>query len=271
MKRWDPSGALAVVTGASSGIGRCIAHQLADQGTKVIVVARREEQLTETLTSWQGNPPGSLMPIVGDLTEQNTRQKIVKTIKEQGHGGLDLLVNNAGVGAIGPFGEASPQRLRQVMEVNFFAVAELTRTLLPHLRQGHASVICNVGSVLGHCAVPDKSEYCASKFALHGWSDALRCELAAEGIQVTLVSPSTTRSEFFNSLIETDSGTASKSIGSWSPQRVAQHTVRAIVHRKREVILSGGGKLLVYADRLLPGLIHKILKRPRYAKRANAN
>ncbi|MEC7680310.1 MAG: SDR family NAD(P)-dependent oxidoreductase, partial [Planctomycetota bacterium] len=62
MRRWDPRDALAVVTGASSGIGRCIAHQLADQGTKVIVVARREEQLMETLTSWQGNPPGALIP-----------------------------------------------------------------------------------------------------------------------------------------------------------------------------------------------------------------
>ncbi|MGB1925884.1 MAG: SDR family NAD(P)-dependent oxidoreductase, partial [Rubripirellula sp.] len=114
-------------------------------------------------------------------------------------------------------------------------------------------------------------EYCASKFAMHGWNDSLRCELAAEGIQVTLVSPSTTRSEFFRSLIETDTGTKSKSFGSWSAEQVSKATIRAIIHRKREVILSTGGKLLVYADRLVPGLVNRILKRPRYAKRTNAN
>jgi len=271
MKRWDPNGATAVVTGASSGIGRSLTHLLADHGATVIAVARRNGQLSEMLNQWTPKNSGHIIPVTGDVTQKTTHQLIADEVGKIGNRRLDLLVNNAGVGAIGPFAEASPERLRQVMEVNFFAAAELTRTLLPSIIHGRNPVICNIGSVLGHCAVPDKSEYCASKFAMHGWSDSLRCELAGEGVQVTLVSPSTTRSDFFNSLIETDSGTTSKSLGSWSAERVALATLQAIRRRKREVLLSSGGKLLVYTDRLLPGLMNKILKRPRYAKRANAN
>lgn len=272
MTRWNPAGAIAVVTGASSGIGRCLAHRLADRGTTVLAVARRETQLTETVSSWEATGQGRILPLVGDITDPATHVNIKNQLHllSENHR-LDLLINNAGVGAIGPFAEATPQRLRQVMEVNFFSAAELTRSLLPSLRQSESAVICNIGSVLGHCAVPDKSEYCASKFALHGWSDSLRCELACEGIQVTLVSPSTTRSEFFHSLIETDSDTKSKSLGSWPADRVAAATLDAIIRRKREVLLSTGGKLLVYADRLFPGLMNKVLKRPRYAVKANAN
>ena len=141
------------------------------------------------------------------------------------------------------------------MEVNFFAPVELTRGLLPAIRRGRNSVICNVSSVLGHCAVADKSEYCASKFAIHGFSDSLRAELAPDNIQVTLVSPSTTRSEFFDSLVGTEAGTQSKSVGSWSPERVAKAAMSAIERRRSEVICSLGGKALVYADRLSPPIM----------------
>src|SRR5205085_10807559 len=107
-------------------------------------------------------------------------------------------INNAGIGAVGPFEDAGEERLRRVMEVDFFAPAELIRGALPLLKGGHHPIIVNIGSVLGHRAVPGKSEYCASKFALHGFSDALRAELAPQGIDVLLVSPSTTVSEFFD-------------------------------------------------------------------------
>ncbi len=172
---------------------------------------------------------------------------------------MDLLVNNAGIGAIGPFADATPERLRRVMEVNFFAPVELTRILIPSLRRGRAPVICNIGSVLGHRAVPMKSEYCASKFAIHGWSDSLRAELAQDGIQVTIVSPSTTQSEFFDSLLETAADQKSVSLGSWQPERVARATLAAIGARRSEVICSLGGKALVYADRLSPPLMNAIL------------
>jgi short-subunit dehydrogenase len=200
-----------------------------------------------------------LLPIIGDITDPMVRQRVVESATSIRDGAVDLLVNNAGIGAIGDFAEATPERLRRVMEVNFFAPAELIRDLIPALRRGRASVICNIGSVLGHRAVPGKSEYCASKFALHGLSDALRAELARDKIQVTLVSPSTTRSEFFDSLIETDSGQESKSLGSWPPERVARTTLAAIRARRSEVICSLGGKALVYADRLAPPLMNVIL------------
>ena len=255
---WDPNDAIAVVTGASSGIGYCLSELLVERGATVIAVARRGERLQQLVESAK---PGKVVPVAGDITDPDIRAQIVQTAADAGHGRVDLLVNNAGIGAIGPFAQATEARLRQIMEVNFFAPVELIRGLIPNLRSGREAVICNIGSVLGHRAVPDKSEYCASKFALHGFSDSLRAELAGDGIQVTLVSPSTTRSEFFESLIDTDAETASKSLGSWSPQRVARTTLAAIRKRRSEVICSLGGKVLVYADRLSPPLLNKILAR----------
>ncbi|OUW84500.1 MAG: glucose dehydrogenase [Saprospirales bacterium TMED214] len=256
---WNAKESVAVVTGASSGIGKCLTQRLADHGCHVIAVARRADRIHKWQRSASAHEFGGVTPVVGDITDAEVRSTIRSTIETEHAGKLDLLVNNAGIGGIGRFAEATPDRLRQIMEVNFFAPVELTRLLLPSLQRGSASVICNISSVLGHCAVPDKSEYCASKFAMHGWSDSLRAELAADGIQVTLVSPSTTKSEFFDSLIETSPNQQSRSLGHWTPQKVANKAFNAICKRRREVILSLGGKALVYFDRLAPALMDKIL------------
>ena len=261
--RWKPQGAVAVVTGASSGIGRCLCQLLIKRGANVVAVARRGDRLSDLAGNHESTDQnvGRVQTIVGDITDAVVQQQLVDAAASIRDGEVDLLVNNAGIGAIGPFADATPERLRRVMEVNFFAPAELTRQLIPHLRRGRAPVICNIGSVLGHRAVPSKSEYCASKFALHGWSDSLRAELAADGIQVTIISPSTTRSEFFDSLIETEGNAESKSLGSWPPERVARTTLAAIQARRSEVICSLGGKALVYADRFAPPLMNVILAR----------
>jgi short-subunit dehydrogenase len=254
--RWEPKDAVTVVTGASSGIGRCLAQRLVGRGATVIAVGRRPDRI-DALRQGCGD---HLIPVVGDITEPAIRDRIADAASAVRQGQIDLLVNNAGIGAIGPFDQATPDRLRRVMEVNFFAPVELTRQLLPQLKRGRAAVICNVGSVLGHRAVPNKSEYCASKFAIHGWSDALRAELAADGVQVTLVSPSTTKSDFFDSLIDTDPSQNSPSIGSWTPERVADKILDAIRARRSEVICSLAGKAFVYADRLAPPLMNAILR-----------
>lgn len=256
--RWRASGSLAIVTGASGGIGRELTRLLIADGCRVIAVARRRNRIDE-LAGELGN---ALIPLVGDVCDATTCDAAMRLVDDHNAGKLDLLVNNAGIGGIGRFDSADVDRARQIMEVNFFAPVMWIRRSLPALRSNvdRHPVICNIGSVLGHRAVPLKSEYSASKFALHGFSDSLRGELAGEGIAVTLVSPSTTRSEFFDSLVGTDPNQVSQSIGSWPPDRVARHVLSAIQHRRDERILSLGGKALVYADRVCPKLMNRILQ-----------
>ena len=254
MTRRSLVGCRAIVTGASSGIGREIAKQLYVAGAELVLTARRAERL-ESLKHEIAVDERKVVCVAGDVTDADLRGSLVHAAANE-LGGLDLLVNNAGIGAIGPFAEADEGRLRQIMEVNFFAPLELIRLSLPYLKAGKAPLICNVGSVLGHCAVPMKSEYCASKFALHGFTDALRNELRDNGIDVLLVSPSTTDSEFFHHVINRpDSGKVQVSPLKMTPEAVARRTLSAIVRGRREIILSTSGKLLVWADRLAPGVV----------------
>ena len=111
-------------------------------------------------------------------------------------------MNNAGVGAMGPFADADPQAVRRVMETNFFALVEMTRLALPLLKQGVRPIVVNISSILGHRGVPYNSDYCASKFAVQGFSESIRAEFTRLGIDVLVVSPGTTETEFFDRVIE---------------------------------------------------------------------
>lgn len=253
-----------LVTGASSGIGRELAWQLASRGAMVLATARRETKLKELSDSFAStltksrSTSGQIQYLSGDLTDPSFRLSLFDWCYEHWKS-LDVLINNAGAGAIGKFEDANPDRLRKVMELDFFAPVELTRVLLPLLQKGRRSAIMNIGSVLSHRAVPMKSEYCAAKFALRGWSESLRCELAPQSIDVLQISPSTTNSEFFESLVDTASDQKSHSIGSMSPQQVAKIAIAGLIRSKREIVLSLGGKGLVWAGRFFPGLVDRIL------------
>ncbi len=259
MARRNLKNARIIVTGASSGIGRALAIQLCQRGANVLATARRVERLNE-LRELCKSMPGVLTTLEGDLTSQQHRQKILEQATSQWNA-LDVLINNAGAGAIGRFDDASSDRLRRVMEIDFFAPVELTRLCLPLLERGRRPAILNIGSVLSHRAVPNKSEYCAAKFAMRGWAESLRVELAAQNIEVLMLSPSTTRSEFLDALVDTKADEKSKSVGSMLPERVAQLAISALVRSKREMVLSLGGKCLVWAGRLFPRLTDRILGR----------
>ncbi len=233
--------------------------ELARQGARLMVTARREERLAQ-LASDVARLGAEVHYVAGDITDGAVRWQVLQAAEEH-FGGVDALVNNAGVGAIGPFADASKDRLRRIMDVNFFAPVELIRSALPMLRQGNRPIIVNVGSVLGHVAVRKKSEYIASKFALHGFTDALRAELAGQGIDVLLVSPSTTQSEFFDSVIE-KKGRLPWAEGRKMPTAaVARKTVRAMRLGKHEIILTASGKLLVWLDRIAPTLLGRLIAR----------
>lgn len=249
-------GMRTILTGASSGIGLELARLLARRGARLVLSARRQDRL-EALVEELRQPGGEAIAVSGEVTEPETRRRLIETAVAQ-FGGLDCLINNAGIGGIGNFADNDEARLRRIMEVNFFAPLELIRLAIPELRKGSKPIIVNVASVLGHRAIPRKSEYCASKFALHGFSDALRSELAPEHIDVLIVSPSTTETEFF------DVAMGDKNKLPWltkgqPPQAVARAAVRAIERGLHEIILTAGGKGMVWFDRLMPTITDNLV------------
>ncbi|MDZ4820448.1 MAG: SDR family NAD(P)-dependent oxidoreductase [Planctomycetota bacterium] len=259
MTRRTIGGTISLVTGASSGIGKAIALELGKQGSNVLLLARREKHL-QSVCDQILQSGGQAGYIAGDITDPAVRTAALKRIADNGNR-LDILVNNAGRGALGRFEDADPGRLRGIFETNFFAVAELTREALPLLMRGSNPVIVNVGSILGHRATPRNSEYCASKFALRGWTESIRAELAKSGIDVLMVSPGTTETEFFQSAENPNEKVP------WPEQRgvsaayVAQATLAAIRAGKREIIPNSRGRILIWANRLFPGLVDRWMRR----------
>ena len=257
MARRTIKDARAIVTGASSGIGREIALELSRQGARLVVLARREEKLQRLAEEIRGRG-GEAAIVAGDVTDPAVRAAAIETARRV-YGGLDILINNAGVGALGKFSDANPQRLRRIMEVNFFSTAEMIRAALPSLREGNRPIVVNISSVLGHRGVPLSSEYCASKFAVQGLSESLRAEFSREGIDLLVVSPSTTESEFFQSVIEQTEHVDRTTRRTTPAATVAKKTVRAIARGKHEIVISFLGWLLTWGNRQNPRLLDYLL------------
>jgi short-subunit dehydrogenase len=259
MARREIAGSRSIVTGASSGIGRALAMELARQGAAQVIVARREERLREL--AGQIHALGARVEIVaGDVTDPAVRQRALDAARD-GLGGLDVLVNNAGIGAMGPFETADPDRLRRVMEVNFFSLVEMIRLSLPLLKQGNRPIVVNVSSILGHRGTPHSSEYSASKFAVQGFSEAIRAEFVRHAIDVLVVSPGTTETEFFDKVIERTGEPSWPQHRPVSPEKVARQAVRAIRRGRHEIIPYFWGRVLCWLNRLSPRLVDALMAR----------
>lgn len=252
-------GLRALVTGASGGIGRALALELARHGVDLVLVARRRDRL-ERVAEEVAQIGRRAIVVTGDITDSALRDQALRAAEEE-LGGLDILVNNAGVSAHGRFADADPGRLRPIMEVNFFAPVELIRGAIPLLKRGQEPIIVNIGSVLGKRGSPHKSEYSASKFALQGFGEALRAELLRDGIELLSVVTGPTDTEFFQHLLEEHGDLPFKDSKPVSPQRVAQATVRAIERRKHEIVPSFRGWLLVTLNRHFPRLVDRLMGR----------
>jgi len=252
-------GARAIVTGASSGIGRAVALELARRGAGVVVAARRSDRLRETAEqiTAMGRP---VEMVVGDISDPTVRKCVVDAAEEN-LGGLDVLVNNAGIGAMGLFEDADPERVRRIMEVNFFSLVEMTRLALPLLKRGKTPIVVNVSSILGHRGVPYNSEYCASKFAVHGFSESIRTEFAPLGIDVLVVSPGTTETEFFDRAIERKAEPKWPEHKPVSAAEVARQMVRAMRLGRHEIIPYKWGRVLCRLNRLSPRLVDGLMAR----------
>jgi short-subunit dehydrogenase len=177
------------------------------------------------------------------------------------YGGIDVLINNAGIGATGHFAEVSPERLRSIMEVNFFALVETTRQFLPLLRLGRTPAIVNISSIAGKRGLPARSEYSASKFAVQGFSEALRAELEHDGIDVLVVCPGLTQTNFSQNMLEQKAALKLDHLRGMTAEGVAEATLRALERGRSEICLTLGGRLIVLVNRFFPRLADRIARR----------
>lgn len=243
------AGKRAIVTGASGGIGQAVAVALAAAGAKVALAARSADKLAAVAAETGG------LAVPTDVTDPSQREHLVKTTVTT-FGGLDLLVNVAGVAAWGHFATSAEAINREVLEVNFFAPAELIRLAVPHLTRGSEPAICNLTSMCGRRGMPAWPEYSASKFALVGLTEALRGEMARFDIDVVTIVPGLTKSDLNRHLLRSDGRADIPYDKGMTPEYVAGRTVDAIRHGTRELVLGGEAKKILLLNRFAPRFLN---------------
>ena len=250
------AGSRILITGASQGIGNSLADLAARRGARVLAAARSLDLLQDLSAAVRGR--GDQLEIVqADVTDADDRRRMLEAAVAC-YGGLDILINNAGIGATGHFADVGPDRLRKIMEVNFFGLAETTRIFIPLLRMGNFPAIVNISSIAAKRGIPARSEYSASKFAVQGFSEALRAELDADGIDVLLVCPGLTQTNFSKNMLEQKAKLQFDHMRGMTADDVAIATLKAIERGRHEVCLSFRGKLLSFISRFLPRLADRI-------------
>jgi len=252
-------GARILITGASQGIGRALALEAAQRGAMVLAAARNEELLAELVTEAKSKNR-NIHTIKADVTNPGDRIAMAEAAQRL-LGGLDVLINNAGIGATGHFADAKPERMRQIFEVNFFGLTETTRVCLPLLKQGRTPAILNISSVAGRRGLPARSDYSASKFAVQGFSEALRAELAKDGIDVLLVNPGLTQTNFSKNMIEQKAKMQLDHLRGMTSEQVAKLTLDALARGSNEVTFTLQGRLLLLVNRYVPWFVDWMTRR----------
>jgi short-subunit dehydrogenase len=242
---------LAVVTGASSGIGAATARLLAQQGWRVIAVARRADRLDELASELH-----SVVALPADLTDPEAPRRIREGVEREG-GRLELLVNNAGAEWRSSFADGGYDNVRRTMQVNFDAVVRLTEALLPLLRAAAPSSMVNVSSVAGRVGRPTNGAYAASKFALAGWSEALGVEEQPHGVHVGVVLPGFVSTEGFPHRKLVASARTRWLVS--APEKVARAIVAAGPGGRSEVYVSRPYLLVPKLRHLFPRLTRRTL------------
>jgi short-subunit dehydrogenase len=258
-RRRELAGLRVLVTGASQGIGRAIALEAAKRDMKVLASARNVELLNQLAD--EAKKLGKTIGVVkSDVATPEGRDAMVRAAKEK-FGGLDVLINNAGIGATGHFADSDPAVARSIMDTNFFGTIETTRAFLPILTEGKTPAVLNVSSILARRAIPGRSLYCASKFALEGWTQAVRAEFARFDIDVITVNPGLTQTNFSQNMLEKKAKQSLDHMRGMTSEEVATATLNALASGKKVTSLTFQGKALLFAARFLPFLVDRISKK----------
>lgn len=246
-----------VITGASSGLGKCIALEVARLGGIPVMIARRKEKLEEISSQIKDlYNVKSYIYALDIMNEENVEVTFHQIYQEVGN--IDVLINNAGFGIFKTFEEASMQEVKSMFDVNVFGLVACTKAVLSKMKEENSGQIINIASIAGKIATPKSSAYAASKHAVLGFTNAIRMELMNSNIQVTAINPGPIRTEFFE--IADVSGNYVRNVGNimLDPVYVARKVVGTIGTSKREVNLPTwmGFGPVIYS--IFPSIFEKI-------------
>jgi NAD(P)-dependent dehydrogenase (short-subunit alcohol dehydrogenase family) len=248
------TGKVAIVTGASSGIGEATVLELASRGASVVAAARSVEKLEDLARRAAAS---GVLVVEADVADRGSVKAMVgRTVEKFGR--LDVLVNNAGLGLSGRVAELRPEDLRYVFEVNTIGPLNCVQAALPHMGEGGR--IINVSSVVGKRAIPKVGGYCSTKFALNALSDSLRVEVADRGVSVTSVYPGTTRTSFRDNSRRTKDEKRGWRPKGVTPEKVAKRIAVAAEKEPRDVYVTASDRLFVAGVTLFPGLTDMVLR-----------
>ncbi|MBI2212603.1 MAG: SDR family oxidoreductase [Acidobacteria bacterium] len=255
----DPKGRIAIVTGASSGIGASTAVALARAGSRVVVAARRADKLEATVAMCRAEGAEA----VAIRTDVRIREDCVALVRQTNDrfGPPEILVNNAGFAIFDTIADARPDDIRSMMDTNYLGAVNCTQAALPGMIARGCGAIVNVASIVGIMGFAGMGAYCATKFALVGFSEALRSEVIARGIRVSLVCPGTTDTEFFDTAMREKSPAAERLILAVPPERVARAVMRAVRGGKARIIVPWPAGLYMRFKELAPGTAHFLMRK----------
>jgi short-subunit dehydrogenase len=248
-----------LITGASGGIGRALAEQAASAGARLAIAARSRDNLNALADTLRARG-AEVHTIPADVSSATDRERMLEEA-ESNLGGLDVLVNNAGVAAWGHFATSTEDILRQVMEVNFFAPVELIRSAIPHLERGNNPAVVNVCSMCGRRGMPAWPEYSASKFALAGMTEALRGELQRFDIDVLLIVPGLTKTSLQKTMLRSEGRAKIDYDKGMPPEQVAARIMKSIRSGGFETVIGSDARWMLRMNRFFPRLLDWLIGR----------
>lgn len=251
---------VVAITGGSDGIGRALIESLLPMGAKIATCARNQDKLYDLQLRHSTSP---LHCIVADVSNYNDCKLFIdSTIKQ--FGGIDILINNAGISMRSLLKDAELDVFKKVMDINYFGMVYCTKLALDSIIERKGTIV-GMSSIAGYRGLPGRSGYSASKFAVNGWLESIRVELMDDGVNVMWVSPGYTRSNIRNAALnnkgQSQGETPLNEAELMSPEDCANHIIKAIIKRKRTLILTFKGKQTVFINKLFPSLADKFTKK----------
>jgi dehydrogenase/reductase SDR family member 7B len=245
------------VTGASSGIGEAIAVAFSREGARLILSSRNAAELERVRQSCDDPQRHRVLPL--DLKDEEAIRRAAADA-----GDVDVVVHSGGVSQRSLAMQTDAAVERAIMDLNFFGTVALTKAVLPSMVARRSGHIVPISSVIGYVGIPLRSSYAASKHALHGYFDALRAEVAKDGIAVTIVCPGYVRTNVSTNALTGDGSAYGKTddthARAMTPDRLARRVVDAIAARKREVVIGGKERWAVPLQRFFPALVARMVR-----------